>query len=115
MNPNGELKSPLPAIPRDHIAYLHDLICQAIIIGIPFMILISEPEPLTINLLSWVTLETTCSSDRDDQLMIISATGVEILLTINQTAELKEKLEVMLGKKPPLLTVPNLILKSTGN
>jgi len=120
-----EFTSPFPSIPADHPAYSHSLICEAAMKGIPFMILVSESIPRTINLMSWAMLETDGGMipDPDDPakfkgqydpgtghdcLALTTPNGIEIELTEKETTELIYKLEIMLGKKLPAIIVPGL-------
>ena len=125
-----EFISPFPPIPADHPAYSHSLICEAAMKGIPFMILVSESVPRTINLMSWAMLETdggTMPNARGEMLLahetesrydpgtghdclaLTTPNGIEIELTEKETNELIYKLEVMLGKRLPAIIVPGLL------
>lgn len=44
-----------------------------------------------------------------DCLTLTTPNGIEIELTTGETAELIEKLELMLGKKQPAIVIPNLL------
>lgn len=136
-NQSQQLKSPLPATHRDSPAYLHGLICESTLTKLVLVTLTSEPEPLTISLIAgtWCSLETVGDhlpddkiapgtkhlSERDsrelrhepgtghDCLVINTPAGVETELTVAQTAELIDKLEILLGKKQPAIIVPSII------
>ena len=94
--------------------------------GIPFMILVSESIPRTINLMSWALLETDGAQmpsetsptgylenrydpgTGHDCLALTTPNGIEIELTEKETTELIYKLEIMLGKRLPAIIVPVL-------
>lgn len=120
---------------RNHPAYLHHLICQVALQGVPLVCLVSEPEPLTISLIAgtWHSLETIGEVKEEkisgedkkgrlqyenirhapgtghDCLVIQTPGGVETELTVAQTAELIDKLEILLGKKQPNIIVPSIV------
>lgn len=136
MNRNQPLVKPVAPEPdRSSPAYLHLLVCEAAAKG-TLIVLTSEPEPLTLSLIAgtWHSLETIGelidTSDRisdksfkmekleqrhepgtgHDCLVIQTPGGVETELTVAQTAELIDKLEILLGKKKAgLIEIPSVI------
>lgn len=112
-----------PEPPRDSPGYIHHLVCQASLTGMPIVILASEPEILTISLIpgTWHSLETiggfidSESIERHpigaghDCLIINTSAGVETELTAKQTIELRDNLEILLGKKQPAIIVPSVV------
>lgn len=111
------------------------LVCEAAAKG-TLIVLTSEPEPLTLSLIAgtWHSLETIGEYAEQgkevlpsneinglegrykpgtghDCLVIQTPGGVETELTVNQTAELIDKLEILLGKKKAsLIEVPPSII-----
>lgn len=136
MNRNQPLIKPInPEPDRNHPAYLHVLCCEAAAKG-TLIVLTSEPEPLTLSLIAgtWHSLETIGEyveqgkevaasfeinelevrykpGTGHDCLVIQTPGGVETELTVNQTTELIDKLEILLDKKKAGLveTIPSII------